>query len=66
MKHIIFTSLFVLAVLIFTPQSSWSQVDGIDGTWYFGEKPLTVEVYDGGWRLSVTNEAGNKAHGKGI
>ncbi len=53
-----------LAVSFLLPQTSWSQVQGIDGTWYFGQKPLIVEIYDGGWRFSVTNEAGHKSYGK--
>ena len=43
---------------------SWSQVQGIDGTWYSGEKMLTVEIYDDGWRFNVTDEAGQKSIGK--
>ena len=56
--------LSILVVSVFLSQNSWSQVEGIDGTWYFGEKPLTVEIYDSGWRFSVMNEEGNKSHGK--
>ena len=40
-----------LSALFFIPQTSWSQVEGIDGTWYFGEKPVSIEVYDSGWRF---------------
>ncbi len=54
----------VFAVFCFGTNLSWSQVQGIDGTWYFGEKPLTVEIYDDGWRFSVTNETGRKSNGK--
>lgn len=59
-----FVFLVLFALALFIPNSSWSQVQGIDGTWYAGEKPLTVEIYDGGWRFSVINEAGRKATGK--
>lgn len=65
MKGILPYALSVItAVLFFAPGLSWSQVQGIDGTWYFGEKQLTVEIYDGGWRFSVTNETGRKSTGK--
>jgi hypothetical protein len=67
MKHVLYVAVFmVMAVSLFVPRVSWSQVEGIDGTWYFGEKPLRVEVYDNGWRLSVTNEAGQRANGKAL
>jgi len=65
MKYVLLVTVFaIMAVSLFVPQTSWSQVQGIDGTWYFGEKPLTVEVYDKGWRFSVTDESGNKTLGK--
>jgi len=65
MKFKLFWAVFALIVLFsFSPDSSWSQVEGIDGTWYFGEKPLSVEIYDSGWRFSVTDESGRKSHGK--
>ena len=56
--------LVLIAVLYFSTSLSWSQVQGIEGTWYFGEQPLTVEIYDDGWRFSVTNEIGKKSIGK--
>ena len=58
--------LFVMLALLIClgPTLSWSQVRGIDGTWYAGEKSLTVEIYDDGWRFNVTNEAGQKSIGK--
>ena len=65
MKSVI--ALFVLtafAVIFCTAQNSISQVEGIEGTWYFGQKPLTLEIYDKGWRFSVTDENGNKSYGK--
>lgn len=65
MRYFVSASIIaVLMVLLSLPQNSWSQVKGIDGTWYFGEKPLTVEIYDSGWRFSVTNEDGHKSNGK--
>lgn len=54
----------IAAVLFFGTSLSWSQVQGIDGTWYSGEKPLTVEIYDGGWRFTITNDAGQQSIGK--
>lgn len=67
MKYVLFVTVFaIMVVSLFVPQSSWSQVHGIDGTWYFGEKPLTVEIYDSGWRFSVTNETGQRADGKAL
>jgi len=57
---IVATLLFLLCLT----QNSWSQVQGIDGTWYLGEKPVLVEIYDSGWRFSVTDESGHKSHGK--
>ena len=62
MKGIIFFLFFVLVVLF--SFNSHAQVQGIDGTWYLGEKQLVVEIYDGGWRYSVTDETGHKSHGK--
>jgi len=65
MKSVVTAS--VLGVFIMfscLTQNSWSQVEGIDGTWYTGQKPLTLEIYDSGWRFSVTDESGNKSHGK--
>ena len=53
-----------LAMSFLVPQTSWSQVQGIGGTWYYGQKALNVEIYDDGWRFSVTDEAGLKSHGK--
>ncbi len=65
MKYVLLVTVFaIMAVSLFVPQTSWSQVQGIDGTWYFGEKPLSVEIYDRGWRFSVTDESGQKTHGK--
>ena len=59
------TLLSITAFLIFpVSQTSWSQVVGIDGIWYSGEEPVTVELIDEGWRFSVTNESGQKAIGK--
>ncbi len=67
MKCVLYVAVFiVMAASLLAPQVSWSQVEGIDGTWYFGQKPLTVHVYDSGWRLSVTNEAGQRAVGKAL
>ncbi|MGB2691907.1 MAG: hypothetical protein WBB48_09465 [Thermodesulfobacteriota bacterium] len=51
-------------ILLSLPQNSWSQVEGIDGTWYMGEKSVSVEIYDHGWRFTVTNESGEKSVGK--
>lgn len=64
MKYFIFGTLLATLLSIAAFQNSWSQVEGIDGTWYFGEKPLSVESYDNGWRFSVTNESGEKSTGK--
>ena len=55
-----FVFMVILALALFIPNSSWSQVQGIDGTWYMGEKEFTVEIYDGGWRFRVTNQAGKR------
>jgi len=67
MKYFLSLTVFaIMALSLFVPQTSWSQVQGIDGTWYLGEKPLSVEVYDRGWRFSVTDESGQKAHGKAL
>jgi|GEM_PF-1733295 len=65
MKLRILGSLFAIFVFsLITINSSWSQVEGIDGTWYFGEKPLSLTIYDSGWRFTVTDQDGNKSHGK--
>ncbi len=66
MKYVVVVGMVfaIMVVSLFVPQTSWSQVQGIDGTWYFGEKPLSVEIYDSGWRFSVTDESGHKTHGK--
>ncbi len=65
MKCLLSYLLFALLVLFcFNSVPSLAQVQGIDGTWYVGEKPLVVETYDSGWRFSVTDEAGQKSHGK--
>jgi len=67
MKYFLIVTVFaIMAVSFFVPRTSWSQVEGIDGTWYFGEKPLSVEVYDIGWKFSVTDESGSKSHGKAL
>ena len=65
MKLKVIFGLFALLVfsLVIT-KSSWPQVHGIEGTWYFGEKPLSLTIYDSGWRFTVTDEEGNKSHGK--
>ena len=57
-----FSAIIMLSFL--AVNTSWSQVEGIDGTWYAGQKAMTVKTYDSGWRLSVTDENGNKSHGK--
>jgi len=65
MKLKVLGSLFALLIFsLVTINSSWSQVHGIDGTWYFGEKPLSLTTYDSGWRFTVTDQDGNKSHGK--
>ncbi|TFG77416.1 MAG: hypothetical protein E4H21_03355 [Thermodesulfobacteriales bacterium] len=65
MKYSVLGSIVaVLMVLLSLPQNSWSQVQGIDGTWYIGEKPVSVEIYDHGWRFSLTDESGHKSTGK--
>lgn len=65
MKYFISASIAAaLIILLSLPVNSWSQVKGIDGTWYFGEKPLSLQIYDSGWRFSVTDENGNKSQGK--
>ena len=65
MKLKVIFGLFALLVfsLVIT-KSSLSQVHGIDGTWYFGEKPLSLTTFDSGWRFTVTDEEGNESHGK--
>lgn len=57
-------SVMVAVFLCLSTIQAWSQVQGIDGTWYSGEKALTVEIYDDGWRFNVTDEAGQKSYGK--
>lgn len=65
MKYFVSAStIAALIVLLSLPQNSWSQVEGIDGTWYTGEKSVSVHVYDQGWRFSVTDETGTKSLGK--
>lgn len=65
MKYLgIGTLTVALITLLALTQISSAQVSGIDGTWYFGEKPLTVQIYDSGWRFNVTNAEGDKSHGK--
>ena len=65
MKYISYVAILsILVVSVFLTQNSWSQVEGIDGTWYIGEKTVSVEIYDNGWRFSVTDDAGHKSHGK--
>jgi hypothetical protein len=51
MKFKVLGSLFALLIFsLVTINSSWSQVHGIEGIWYFGEQPLTLTIYDSGWR----------------
>ncbi len=65
MKYFVSVSIIAaLIILLSLPQNSWSQVEGIDGTWYTGEKSVSVHVYDQGWRFSVTDETGTKSLGK--
>lgn len=65
MKYFVSAStIAALIILLSLPQNSWSQVEGIDGTWYTGEKSVSVHVYDQGWRFSVTDETGTKSLGK--
>ena len=65
MKYFVSASIVATLMILFSfTQNSWSQVQGIDGTWYLGEKPVSVEIYDKGWRFSVTDADGNKSHGK--
>ena len=61
-----FVFMILLALALFIPNSSWSQVQGIDGSWYMGEKELSVEIYDGGWRFRVINQAGKNVYRKSL
>ncbi|MCI0454160.1 MAG: hypothetical protein L0Y68_04095 [Candidatus Dadabacteria bacterium] len=35
----------------------------ISGRWYHGNKPTFIDVYDNGWRFSITNELGQTNNG---
>ncbi len=62
MKGIMSYALIVLgAVLCFGISPSWSQVEGIDGTWYCGEKPLTTKFMTvAGDLVSLTRQDENQ------
>lgn len=36
----------------------------ISGRWYHGNRPTWIEVYDNGWKFSITNERGQKSNGE--
>lgn len=35
----------------------------ISGTWYHNNSPTSIQVYDNGWRFSITNESGQTSDG---
>ena len=35
----------------------------ISGTWYHNNSPTSIQVYDNGWRFSITNENGQTSNG---
>lgn len=35
----------------------------ISGTWYHNSSPTSIQVYDNGWRFSITNESGQTSDG---
>jgi hypothetical protein len=47
--------------------TSWTRYPSgkthISGTWYHNNRPTSIQVYDNGWRFSITNENGQTSDG---
>jgi len=54
--------------IVWSNGTTWTrfpdQKTHISGQWYHGKKPTSIDVYDDGWKFTITNEWGQTSNGK--
>lgn len=54
--------------IVWSNGTTWTrfpdQKTHISGKWYHDGKPTSIDVYDDGWRFTITNEQGQQSDGK--